>query len=123
MTALWQQIARDPNLLSATVFGGCLLVVGLISVLWFTLFQQDERRLRRRLERLHAAPRAPRADEENRPIESVRRNQQDSSIASLDRLIKRTVAQHQSAAAAPGAQRLVAQDRRLSADLRWSPRP
>jgi tight adherence protein B len=91
MIALWQQIVRDPNLLSATVFGGCLLGVGLLSVLWFTVFQQDERRLRRRLERLHAAPRAPRVDEENRPIESVRRDKQDSSIATLDRLIKRTL--------------------------------
>jgi tight adherence protein B len=91
MIALWQQIVRDPNLLSATVFGGCLLGVGLLSVLWFTVFQQDERRLRRRLERLHAAPRAPRVDAENRPVESVRRNKQDSSIATLDRLIKRTL--------------------------------
>jgi tight adherence protein B len=91
MIALWQQIAQDPNLLSATVFGGSLLVVGLLSVLWFALFQKDERRLRRRLERLHAAPRAPRLDEENRPVESVRRNKQDSSIASFDRLIKRAL--------------------------------
>ena len=91
MIALWQQIAQDPNLLSATVFGGSLLVVGLVSVLWFALFQQDERRLRRRLERLHAAPRAARLDDENRPVESVRRNKQDSSIASFDRLIKRAL--------------------------------
>jgi tight adherence protein B len=91
MMALWQQIARDPNLLSATVFGGSLLVVGLLSVLWFALFQKDERRLRRRLERLHAAPRAPRLDQENQPTESVRRNKQDSSIASFDRLIKRAL--------------------------------
>jgi tight adherence protein B len=91
MMALWQQIARDPNLLSATVFGGSLLVVGLVSVLWFALFQKDERRLRRRLERLHAAPRAPRLDQENQPTESVRRNKQDSSIASFDRLIKRAL--------------------------------
>jgi tight adherence protein B len=91
MITLWQQIARDPNLLSATVFGVSLLAVGLLSVLWFALFQKDERRLRRRLERLHAAPRSPRLDEENQPIESVRRNKQDSSIASFDRLIKRAL--------------------------------
>ena len=42
MSALWHQIARDPNLLSAAVFGGCLLLVGLVSVLWFALFQQEE---------------------------------------------------------------------------------
>jgi hypothetical protein len=78
MIALWQQIAQDPNLLSATVFGGSLLVVGLLSVLWFALFQKGERRLRRRLERLHAGPRAPRLHEENRPVESVRRNKQDA---------------------------------------------
>jgi tight adherence protein B len=91
MTALWQQIARDPNLLSAVVFGGSLLVVGLISVVWLTLFQQDERRLRQRLERLQAAPRTAHPDHENQPTESLRRNRQDSSIASLDRLIKRAL--------------------------------
>ena len=91
MTALWQQIARDPNLLSALVFGGSLLVVGLISVVWLTLFQQDERRLRHRLERLQAGPRTARAELENQPTESLRRNRQDSSIASLDRLIKRAL--------------------------------
>jgi tight adherence protein B len=91
MTALWQQIARDPNLLSALVFGGSLLVVGLISVVWLTLFQQDERRLRQRLERLQAAPRTAHPDHENQPAESLRRNRQDSSIASLDRLIKRAL--------------------------------
>jgi tight adherence protein B len=89
MTALWQQIIEDPNLVSAVVFGGCLLVVGLISVLWFVLFQQDERRMRRRLDRLHAAPRSARSGQDNQPIESLRRNRQDSSIATLDRLIKR----------------------------------
>jgi hypothetical protein len=47
MTALLGQIARDPNLLSAAVFGGCLLIVALISLVWFVLFQEDERRLRR----------------------------------------------------------------------------
>ena len=72
MTALLGQIARDPNLLSAAVFGGCLLIVALISLVWFTLFQEDERRLRRRLERLNAAPRAPRPEQENRPAESLR---------------------------------------------------
>jgi tight adherence protein B len=91
MNALWQQIARDPNLLSAVVFGGSLLVVGLISVVWLALFQQDERRLRQRLERLQARPRGPRLDQESQPTESLRRNRQDSSIASLDRLIKRAL--------------------------------
>ena len=52
---------------------------------------EDERRLRRRLERLNAAPRAPRPDQESQPTESLRRDRQDSSIASLDRLIKRVL--------------------------------
>ena len=91
MSALWHQIARDPNLLSAAVFGGCLLLVGLISVLWFALFQQDERRLRQRLERLQAGPRGPRPDQDNQPLESLRRDRQDSSIATFDRLIKRAL--------------------------------
>jgi tight adherence protein B len=91
MTALWGQIIRDPNLLSAVVFGGSLLVVGLISVLWLVLFQQDERRLRRRLERLQSGPRTPRTDQEERPVESLRRDRQDSSIATLDRLIKQVL--------------------------------
>ena len=91
MSALWGQIARDPNLLSAAVFGGCLLIVALISLVWFTLFQEDERRLRRRLERLNAAPRTMAPAQETQPAESLRRNRQDSSIASLDRLIKRAL--------------------------------
>jgi tight adherence protein B len=91
MMALWQRIAQDPNLLSAVVFGGSLLAVGVVSVLWLVLFQKDERRLRRRLERLQAAPRTPRADQEDRPVESLRRDRQDSSIATFDRLIKRVL--------------------------------
>jgi tight adherence protein B len=91
MSALWQQIVRDPNLLSAVVFGGSHLAVGLVSVVWFTLFQQDERRLRQRLERLQSGPRGPRPDQEHQPAESLRRDRQDSSIASLDRLIKRAL--------------------------------
>jgi tight adherence protein B len=90
MSALLGQIARDPNLLSAAVFGASLLVVGLVAVLWFTLFQKDERRLRRRLERLQA-PRSTRKSDPSVPVESLRRNQQDSSIASFDRLLKRVL--------------------------------
>ncbi len=91
MNALLQQIVRDPNLLSATVFGGSLVIVGLVAALWLTLFQDDARRLRRRLERLQAGPRGGRAaaGDQATPVESVRRNKRDSSIASLDRLIKR----------------------------------
>jgi len=90
MNALLQQIATDPDLLSAAVFGGCLLAVGLVAVLWLTLFQKDERRLRRRLERLQAGARGRRStDGEQVQVESVRRNKKDSSIASVDRLIKR----------------------------------
>ena len=90
MSALLGQIARDPNLLSAAVFGASLLIVGLVAVLWFALFQKDERRLRRRLERLQA-PRGARKSDPAAPVESLRRNKQDSSIASLDRLIKRAL--------------------------------
>jgi tight adherence protein B len=91
MKELLQQVARDPNLLSAAVFGGSLLIVGLVAVVWLTLFQKDERRLRRRLERLQAAPRGARSTKSEDPtlVETVRRNKRDSSIASIDRLIKR----------------------------------
>jgi len=91
MSRLLEQITRDPNLLSATVFGASLLIVGLVAVLWLSLFQQDERRLRRRLERLQSGGRAIRASkgEEATLVETVRRNKRDSSIASIDRLIKR----------------------------------
>ena len=90
MNALLQQITTDPNLLSAAVFGGCLLAVGLIAVLWLTLFQKDERRLRRRLERLQGGARGKKpGGGEQAQVESVRRNKKDSSIASVDKLIKR----------------------------------
>jgi tight adherence protein B len=93
MSPLLEQIARDPNLLSAVVFGGSLLIVGLVAAAWFSLFQKDERRLRRRLERLQNAPRGARAakGEEATLVETVRRNKRDSSIASIDRLIKRVL--------------------------------
>jgi tight adherence protein B len=93
MSPLLEQIARDPNLLSAAVFGGSLLIVGLVAVVWLSLFQKDERRLRRRLERLQNAPRGARAakGEEATLVETVRRNKRDSSIASIDRLIKRVL--------------------------------
>jgi tight adherence protein B len=91
MIPLLHHIARDPNLLSATVFVGSLLAVGVVAILWLTLFQKDERRLRRRLERLQAGPRSghARTGDQGAQVESLRRSQRDSSIASLDRLIKR----------------------------------
>jgi tight adherence protein B len=90
MNALLLQLTTDPNLLSAAVFGGSLLVVGLMAVLWLSLFQQDERRLRRRLERLQAAARGSRGGKAaQEQVESVRRNKKDSSIASVDKLLKR----------------------------------
>ena len=91
MNALLQQVARDPNLLTAVAFGGGLLIVGLIAVIWQTLFQKDERRLRRRLERLQSGPRSARAgkSEQATLAETVRRNKRDSSIAGIDVLIKR----------------------------------
>jgi tight adherence protein B len=88
MTRLLERIAADPDLLAGTVFVVCLVGVGLFAAVWFALFDQGERRLRRRAERLHV-PRA--AEQSTRPVESLRRNRSDSSIASFDRLIKRFV--------------------------------
>jgi tight adherence protein B len=88
MTRLLERIAADPDLLAGTVFVVCLVGVGLFAAVWFALFDQGERRLRRRAERLHV-PRA--AEQSARPVESLRRNRSDSSIASFDRLIKRFV--------------------------------
>jgi tight adherence protein B len=88
MTRLLERIAADPDLLAGTVFVVCLVGVGLFAAVWFALFDQGERRLRRRAERLHV-PRA--AERSARPVESLRRNRSDSSIASFDRLIKRFV--------------------------------
>jgi tight adherence protein B len=89
MIPLLGQIGRDPNLLTLAVFGGTLLAVGLFVGLWMLLFQGDERRMRRRIDGLNA-PRA-RGAEQDQQVETVRRNLQDSSIASLDRLIKRSL--------------------------------
>jgi tight adherence protein B len=89
MNGLLTQIAHDPNLLSATVFVGGMIAVGLFALVWMTLFQQDERRLRRRLERLQSSSRGKGAASGDNPIESVRRNKKDSSFASVDKLIKR----------------------------------
>ncbi len=88
MTPLLERIAADPNLLAATVFAACLVGAGLFAGLWMTLFGEGERRLRRRVEALHA-PRAGGAEQAAGSAQSLRRNRSDSSIASLDRLIKR----------------------------------
>jgi tight adherence protein B len=88
MTSLLERIATDPNLLAATVFVVCLAGAGIFAAIWFALFGQADRQLRRRLERLHA-PHAASVDQGARPVESLRRNRSDSSIASFDRLIKR----------------------------------
>jgi tight adherence protein B len=90
MTPLLERIAADPDLLAAAVFVVCLIGAGLFAAVWFALFHQGERRLRRRVERLHA-PRAAGAEQSARPVESLRRNRSDSSIAGFDRLIKRFV--------------------------------
>jgi tight adherence protein B len=88
MTPLLDRIATDPDALAAVVFVACLLGAGLFAAIWFALFHQTERQLRRRVERLQA-PRGASANQLARPVESLRRNRSDSSIASLDRLLKR----------------------------------
>jgi tight adherence protein B len=88
MTPLLERIAADPDLLAATVFVACLVGAGLFAAVWVALFGQDERRLRRRVDRLRA-PRAAGVEPSGRPVESLRRNRSDSSIAGFDRLIKR----------------------------------
>jgi tight adherence protein B len=90
MTPLLERMVTDPDLLMATVFVACLVGAGLFAAVWFALFNQGERRLRRRADRLHA-PRAGGAEQAIRPVESLRRNRSDSSIAGFDRLIKRFV--------------------------------
>jgi hypothetical protein len=58
MNALIDRISSDPNLLSAAVFGGALLVITVMAMLWFTLFQKDERRMHRRMQRVQSPARA-----------------------------------------------------------------
>jgi tight adherence protein B len=86
MTPLLERIASDPNLLATMVFVVCLAGAGLFAAVWFAVSDQGGRRLRRRVEHLHA-PRG--ADQATRPVDSLRRNRSDSSIAGFDRLIKR----------------------------------
>jgi tight adherence protein B len=88
MTPLLNRIAADPNLLAAAVFVACLVCAGLFAGLWMALFGEGERRLRRRVEGLHP-PRAAGAEHSAGAVQSLRRNRSDSSIAGLDRLIKR----------------------------------
>jgi tight adherence protein B len=90
MTPLLERLARDPDLLMVAVFVACLAGAGLFAAVWFLLFDRGERRLRRRAERLQT-PRAGGTERSSRPVESLRRNRADSSIAGFDRLIKRFV--------------------------------
>jgi tight adherence protein B len=90
MTPLLERMATDPDVLMATVFVACLVGAGLFAAIWAALFSRGERRLRRRADRLQGR-RAGSAEEPIRPVESLRRNRSDSSIAGFDRLIKRFV--------------------------------
>ena len=90
MNALLDRIIADPDLFTAAVFGATVCVVGLIAALWLTLFQNDERRLQRRIQRVHAPSRG-RHDDPVARVESLRRTRKDSSIASLDRLFKKAL--------------------------------
>ncbi|HEX6142613.1 MAG TPA: type II secretion system F family protein [Geminicoccaceae bacterium] len=92
MIPMIDQIAADPNLLVAAVFGGSLVAIGLVAALWVAVFQRDERKLQRRLDRVTRAPRAAPVGESGASApESLRRNRKDSSIRQLDRLLKRTL--------------------------------
>jgi tight adherence protein B len=88
MIPLLNVLARDPDLLAAAVFGGALLLVVLVAALWSVVFEADERRLQRRVDRVQS-PRSGGSGDRAKPMESLRRNKQDSSIASIDRVIKR----------------------------------
>jgi len=90
MSPLFDRIASDPNALMVAVFAACLAGAGMFAAIWYALFHQGERRMRRRIDRLHA-PRAASTVPGSEPVESVRRNRSDSSIASFDRLIKRFI--------------------------------
>jgi len=85
--------AFDPQLLSAVVFGGSLFTIGALAALWLAIVQKDERRLRRRIERVQSPVRRRGGGGDDPlsevPVGSLRRNRKDSSIKSLDRLIKR----------------------------------
>lgn len=88
MSTLIELIATDPDLLAAVIFGVSLLGVALAMMLWSGVLQPDERRLHRRIERLRS-PAAARQNNASAPMESLKRQRKDSSIASLDRLLKR----------------------------------
>ncbi len=90
MNPLLERIVADPNLFSAAVFGGAVCLMGLFAALWFALFEQDERRLQRRIAGLQSPARG-RRDDPVAQVESLRRNRKDSSIASFDRLLKRSL--------------------------------
>lgn len=91
MSALIDLILSDPNLLSATVFGGALLVITVVATLWFTVMQKDERRMHRRIQRVQSPARARHEEAQEAPVESLRRRRKDSSFASLDRILKKAL--------------------------------
>ena len=91
MIPLLERIAADPDLLTAAVFSGALVGAGLIAALWVAVFQRDERRLQRRLQRVTAGPVRSAPPDPLEKIESLRRERKDSSFKGLDRLIKRSL--------------------------------
>jgi tight adherence protein B len=93
MIPLLDQIGSDPNLLAATVFGGILLAIGLVTTLWVTVFQRSERRMHKRVDRVLRTPGTiQKSKDASAPqVESLRRKQKDSSFAQIDRLLKRAL--------------------------------
>jgi tight adherence protein B len=89
MTAWLERIAADPDLFAAAIFGGGLLAIALSVALWFAVFGRDERRMHRRIERVQSP--ATGRSQGQAAVDSVKRQRKDSSIASLDRLLKRAL--------------------------------
>jgi Flp pilus assembly protein TadB len=90
MTALLARITADPDLFAAAIFGGAMLVIAISVALWVAVFGRDERRMHRRIERVQS-PATSRSEGQAPAVDSVKRQRKDSSIASLDRLLKRAL--------------------------------
>ena len=79
----------DPNLLAAAAFAAVMLAAGIGFGAWSLVFQGDQRRLRRRIERLGRPSGAPTAGKDpEQKVESARRQVATSSIRGLDRLLR-----------------------------------
>ncbi|MGI9434024.1 MAG: type II secretion system F family protein [Geminicoccaceae bacterium] len=88
MTSTFDMFKTNPDLTITLLLGGSAFIVLLLTFIGLGLFGGGDSRMRRRIDQI-ADPRAAASKDPAKHVESLRRNTSDSTIVTVDRLIKR----------------------------------